>query len=104
MLFDFHQQQNAKKADSIHATYLISGTKRLVEDTNGANGRIDEDVNMRSSPFMSSMPEPDEKEEEEPVKESVILLVRQEELASRCCAQIHRARLTVCFQRPAQSS
>ncbi|XPS99647.1 hypothetical protein M3J09_008819 [Ascochyta lentis] len=80
MLFDFHQKQNAKKPNSIHATYLISGTKRIASESNGTNGRNGEDVSMRSSPFMSSMPEPEE-QEEEPVKKSTILLVREEELA-----------------------
>ncbi|KAL1652973.1 hypothetical protein SLS61_004594 [Didymella pomorum] len=81
MLFDFHQKQNAKKPNSIHATYLISGTKRSVDDTNGTNGRSGEDVSMRSSPFMSSMPEPEDAEpEEETVKETTLLLVREEEL------------------------
>ncbi|KAF3044052.1 hypothetical protein E8E12_008189 [Didymella heteroderae] len=78
MLFDFHQKQNAKKAKSIHATYLISGTKCSIDDTNDTNGQ---DISMRSPPFMSSMPEPeDTSPEEEPVKESVLLLVREEEL------------------------
>jgi hypothetical protein len=27
MLFDFHQKQNAKKPGSVHATYLITGTR-----------------------------------------------------------------------------
>ncbi|KAF1362764.1 hypothetical protein EJ07DRAFT_163360 [Lizonia empirigonia] len=80
MLFDFHQKQNAKKPHSIHATYLISGTKRVAGETNGANGRSEEDVSMRSSPFMSSMPQSEE-HEEEPIKKSTILLVREEELA-----------------------
>lgn len=81
MLFDFHQKQNARKPNSIHATYLISGAKRATDNTNVTNGQKGEDVSMRSSPFMSSMPEPEEKEEE-PVKRSAILLVREEELAS----------------------
>ncbi|KAJ8112999.1 hypothetical protein OPT61_g4768 [Boeremia exigua] len=81
MLFDFHQKQNARKANSIHATYLISGSRRSIEETNGANGRSDEDVNMRSSPFMSSMLEQEDRDKEEHVKKSVILLVREEELA-----------------------
>jgi DNA polymerase delta subunit 3 len=82
MLFDFHQKQNAKKPNSIHATYLVTGTKHTTEPTNGTNGRHGEDVDMRSSPFMSSMPEPEESEEsdEEPDKETTILLVREEEL------------------------
>ena len=84
MLFDFHQKQNAKKRNSIHATYLISGTKRSVDDTNGTNRRSGEDVSMRSSPFMSSMPEPEDAgPEEETVKETTLLLVREEELESK---------------------
>jgi hypothetical protein len=81
MLFEFHQKQNAKKPNSIHATYLVTGTKRTTEHTNGTNGRHGEDVDMRRSPFMSSMPEPEEPAEE-PVKETTILLVREEELQS----------------------
>ncbi|KAJ4990347.1 DNA polymerase subunit cdc27 [Stagonosporopsis vannaccii] len=81
MLFEFHEKHNAKKPNSIHATYLISGTKRTAEDTNGASGRSGEDIGMRSSPFMSSMPEQEAQEEDEPVKKSTILLVREEELA-----------------------
>lgn len=86
MLFDFHQKQNAKKPNSVHATYLITGRQRTVEDVNGTNGRDGGDVDMRSSPFMSSMPHPDEdndeEEAEEPIKEMTILLVREEELQS----------------------
>lgn len=83
MLFDFHQKQNAKKANAIHATYLISGTKRSVDDTNGKNGRSGEDLSMRSSPFMSSMPEREDVEPEETlVKKSTLLIVREEELES----------------------
>ncbi|KAF1928010.1 uncharacterized protein M421DRAFT_64338 [Didymella exigua CBS 183.55] len=82
MLFDFHQKQNAKKANSIHATYLISGTKRSLDDISGTNSRGDEVVSMRSSPFMSSMPEQEgAAPEEEPVKKSALLMVREEELA-----------------------
>jgi DNA polymerase delta subunit 3 len=83
MLFEFHQKQNAKKPKSIHATYLISGTKRVAGQTNGTKSGSGEDVSMRSSPFMSSMPEQEQQEEEEPVKRSAILLVREEELESR---------------------
>ncbi|KAF2855579.1 hypothetical protein T440DRAFT_158272 [Plenodomus tracheiphilus IPT5] len=79
MLFEFHQKQNAKKPGSIHATYLITGTKRNTEQTNGHGGRTDDDVNMRSSPFMSSMPEPKEPAAESTRKLSIVL-VREEEL------------------------
>ena len=81
MLFDFHQKQNAKKAASIHATYLIYGTKRSVIESNGTNGRVEEDASMRSSPFMSSMPEQELEQDEEPVKKSTMLVIREEELA-----------------------
>jgi DNA polymerase delta subunit 3 len=88
MLFDFHQTQNAKKPNSVHATYLITGRRRTPEDASGANatnGRDGGDVDMRRSPFMSSMPHTnedgeEEDEAEEPVKETTILLVREEEL------------------------
>jgi DNA polymerase delta subunit 3 len=91
MLFDFHQKQNAKKPSSVHATYLITGRRRTAEDansTNVINGRDGGDINMRSSPFMSSVPQTDDDEDEddveaeEPVKETTILLVREEELQS----------------------
>jgi hypothetical protein len=88
LLFDFHQKQNAKKANCVHATYLVTGKKRTDSDSgkgkgaDGVNGKNGEDVNMRNSPFMSSMPEPEEDDEsdEEPVKQTTILLVREEEL------------------------
>ncbi|KAF1846787.1 uncharacterized protein K460DRAFT_367533 [Cucurbitaria berberidis CBS 394.84] len=79
MLFDFQQKQNAKKPNSVHATYLISGTKRRTQHTNGVNDRDGMDTAMRSSPFMSSMPEAEERTEE-PVKTTTIALVREEEL------------------------
>ena len=59
MLYEFHRQQNAKKPDTIHATYLISGTKQKEEPvaTNDAAKKDGEDDYMQSSPFMaSSMP------------------------------------------------
>ncbi|CAO2654698.1 Nn.00g114310.m01.CDS01 [Neocucurbitaria sp. VM-36] len=79
MLFDFHQKQNAKKPKSVHATFLVSGTKQSTEGTNGINGQDSEDTTMRSSPFMSSMPELEEHTEER-VKKTTIVLVREEEL------------------------
>ncbi|KAJ4368105.1 hypothetical protein N0V83_006460 [Neocucurbitaria cava] len=79
MLFDFHQKQNAKKPNAVHATYLVSGTKKSAEGTNIANGRDGEDTAMRSSPFMSSMPETEEHIEEH-VKTTTIVLAREEEL------------------------
>lgn len=81
MLYEFYTKQNAKKPKSIHATYLLTGKKRFAERPNGANGRDGDDTVMRSSPFMSSMPEPEEPEEE-PVIKTTIVLCREEELES----------------------
>lgn len=83
MLFDFHQNQNAKKANAIHATYLISGTKRSIDDTTETNVQSGEDISMRSSPFMSSIPEREDVDsQEQSAKKSTLLIVREEELAS----------------------
>ncbi|CEI62899.1 hypothetical protein FVEN_g531 [Fusarium venenatum] len=61
MLYDFHKYQNAQKANSVHATYLVYGTKNLDNE--------DSDVEMSSS-----IPE----QEETPV--STLTLAREEEL------------------------
>ncbi|KAH8678667.1 DNA polymerase subunit Cdc27 [Tricladium varicosporioides] len=87
MLFEFHKQQNAKKPGTIHATYLVGGTKlREPANTNG-NGIVKkdgEDDYMQSSPFISSsMPQP----EEQGTGESGVLtitLVKEEELEKVC--------------------
>ncbi|EPE24354.1 hypothetical protein GLAREA_08206 [Glarea lozoyensis ATCC 20868] len=82
MLYEFHKQQNAKKPQSIHATYLLSGTKRKEEPTDGeAKKDNDGDNYMQSSPIMSSsmpMPEEDYSTVIPPVLS--ITLVREEDL------------------------
>ncbi|CAL3962730.1 unnamed protein product [Diplocarpon coronariae] len=81
MLFEFHRNQNAKKPGTIHATYLISGTKRKEDPfvTNGAPQKDGEDDYMQSSPFMSSsMPHPDSASGESGVLS--ITLVKEEQL------------------------
>jgi hypothetical protein len=83
MLYDFHNQQNAKKPGTIHATYLLSGTKRREAPviTNGGVKQDGEDLYMQSSPFMgSSMPQPEEDTGESSIL--TISLVREEELES----------------------
>jgi DNA polymerase delta subunit 3 len=83
MLYDFHNQQNAKKPGTIHATYLLSGTKRREAPvvTNGGVKQDGEDQYMQSSPFMSSsMPQPEEDTGESSVL--TISLVREEDLES----------------------
>lgn len=48
MLFDFHNSQNEKRAGTVHATYMIYGTKKAAH-TNGHTQHGD-DVEMTSSP------------------------------------------------------
>ncbi|KAF5872315.1 putative dna polymerase subunit cdc27 protein [Botrytis fragariae] len=58
MLFEFHRVQNAKKPGTIHATYLIGGTKRKEAHTEIEAQKDGEDDYMQSSPFVgSSMPQ-----------------------------------------------
>ncbi|KAF7860420.1 hypothetical protein EAF04_008546 [Stromatinia cepivora] len=60
MLFEFHRVQNAKKPGTIHATYLIAGTKRKEAHVAIEVGKDGEDYYMQSSPFVaSSMPQPE---------------------------------------------
>jgi len=84
MLYDFHKNQNAKKPGTIHATYLISGTKRIDETTPKPGGikKDGEDDYMASSSFMSSsMPQPEEGTGESSVLS--ITLVKEENLEGR---------------------
>jgi len=84
MLYDFHQKQNAKKPGTIHATYLLSGTKRPEDPVplNGDAKKDGEDDYMQSSPFMdSSMPQAEDGTGESSVLS--ITLVREEDLEGR---------------------
>jgi DNA polymerase delta subunit 3 len=99
MLFEFHMKQNAKKPNSVHATYLVTGIPRKSARPNGINGLTGEDTDMRSSPFISSMPEPDESGDSDytsesddettaapkGIKETQIILVREDELEGAFC-------------------
>lgn len=86
MLYDFHKKQNQKRPGAVHATYLISGTKRKEAPaaTIGGVKDVDGDDYMQSSPFMgSSMPQP---EEDQGTGESSVLsitLTREEDLDSK---------------------
>ena len=83
MLYEFHRKQNAKKPGSVHATYLITGTRRFEApvQTNGTHSQNNEDTVMQSSPFLpsSSVPKPDESMQESTDVRS-ILLVKEEDL------------------------
>lgn len=83
MLFEFHRKQNAKKAGSVHATYLITGTRTQPTQprSNGTDAQDGEDAVMQSSPPLpsSSAPQPTEDERAAtPVRS--ILLVKEEHL------------------------
>lgn len=73
MLFDFHSQQNALRPNSIHATYLIHGTKPTPEAQ--GNG----DVEMSGS-----MPDHDSSSEDAPA--TTITLAREESLKGNSAA------------------
>jgi DNA polymerase delta subunit 3 len=79
MLFDFHRTENGKKPNSVSATYLISGVQ-TPQRTAAANRNSNdgEDTVMRSSPYMSSMPQPDEKEPS--IGTTSFVLAREEDL------------------------
>jgi DNA polymerase delta subunit 3 len=82
MLYEFHRQQNGKKPGTVHATYLISGTKRVDEPESTPTIKKDgEDEYMQSSPFMnSSMPQVDDGTGASSIL--TITLTREEDLES----------------------
>ncbi|KAM0418574.1 hypothetical protein ACHAPT_012473 [Fusarium lateritium] len=67
MLYDFHKYQNALRANSVHATYLVYGTR------SSDNQESDGDVEMSSS-----MPENEPLSETVPI--TTLTLAREEEL------------------------
>ncbi|KAJ4351723.1 uncharacterized protein N0V89_007066 [Didymosphaeria variabile] len=79
MLYEFHTKQTLKTPRSVHATYLLTGKKRSSEHSNGVGPHDGDDTVMRSSPFMSSLPEPKNTPERLVTKTSIVL-VREEEL------------------------
>jgi DNA polymerase delta subunit 3 len=83
MLFEFHRQQNVKKPGSVHATYIVAGSKRnsVAATNNGSSTMKDgEDEYMQRSPFRSSPipPNQDVIVEDSPILS--ITLVREEDL------------------------
>ena len=92
MLYDFHQKQNAKKPDSIHATYLLTGKKRPKPSqyTNGTLPQDGANSFMQSAPFTSSIPEPEEATEEV-IPVTSIILVKEEDLEGKLVQDKSRA-------------
>ena len=83
MLFEFHQKQNAKKPGSVHATYLITGTRLppRSQQSNNVESQDSEDAVMQSSPPIpnSSAPQATEDDAEHtPIRS--ILIVKEEHL------------------------
>ena len=81
MLYDFHRQQNSKKPGTIHATYLLSGTKKPeeLEPVDGEIKKDGEDDYMQSSPFIESSIPPTE-DHSEATSVFSITLAREEDL------------------------
>lgn len=82
MLFDFHQKQNVRKAGSVHATYLIAGTRHPQQPSqmNGVRSQ-DEDSLMHSDMFLSSSaPDPSGESLEGSILVKTILLAKEEDL------------------------
>ncbi|KAJ5218883.1 uncharacterized protein N7498_000982 [Penicillium cinerascens] len=80
LLFEFHSKENAKKPQSVHATYVISGIQKPPEPpaTNG-HAKDDEDEVMQSSPYLpSSMPNQDAPSDS--LRIASIILAREEDL------------------------
>lgn len=81
MLYDFHRKQNSKKPGSVHATYLISGSKRPATVTKSQANHAGGNSTVPSSPPLpsSSFHKPEEQEREvAPVH--TITIVREEHL------------------------
>ncbi|KAK3678199.1 hypothetical protein LTR78_002295 [Recurvomyces mirabilis] len=83
MLYDFHHKQNAKKPGSVHATYLITGTKiKEAPLANGGHSQHDgEDTVMQSSPPLPSSSAPQtEEQHHEPIEVRTVMLAKEEHL------------------------
>jgi DNA polymerase delta subunit 3 len=81
MLYDFHASQNSKRPNSVHATYLVTGTMKVEAPLALPNGKDGGDVVMASSPFPSSWRD-DSNEEQTTSKIPIktVTLVREGEL------------------------
>ncbi|KAJ5497335.1 hypothetical protein N7463_009322 [Penicillium fimorum] len=79
ILFEFHRNENAKKPQTVHATYVISGIQKA-PDQAPTNGHADNgDDMMESSPYLpSSMPNQDT--DSDSIRTTSIVLAREEDL------------------------
>lgn len=84
MVYEFHAQQATSKKGSVHATYLVGGTRKQSAPTgrNGIHTNDAGDDGVQSSPFMSSAVS----HKAAPVRSvpmRSIILVGEEDLGSR---------------------
>lgn len=91
MLYEFHQWQNEKKSESVHATYLVYGVKKTQE----TNGHVQEDGDVEMS---SSMPEVEPFSEQVPI--STLTLAREEHLKGWPQATLFEGAMPVTNRRP----
>jgi DNA polymerase delta subunit 3 len=97
ILYEFHALENGKKPNSVHATYLLAGTKKIDEPPVATNGHVNgtdaDDEPMPSSPppFTSSMLQSSQQDvdSEQPQHEMIpvktVTLVREESLEGVHC-------------------
>ncbi|CAP96799.1 hypothetical protein E8E15_008372 [Penicillium rubens] len=79
ILFEFHRNENAKKPQTVHATYVISGIQKAPEPAPTNGHADDEDEMMQSSPYLpSSMPNQDVTSDS--IRTASIVLAREEDL------------------------
>ncbi|KAJ5770284.1 uncharacterized protein N7511_002335 [Penicillium nucicola] len=79
ILYDFHRSENAKKPQTVHATYVISGIQKAPEPASRNGHANDEDEMMQSSPYLpSSMPNQDASSDTAHI--ASIILAREEDL------------------------
>ena len=75
MLYEFHKTENRRKPKSVAATYLVDGALKLeTEQSSSQVKRTNGDSHMQSSPFMSSAPQPDDKDSIIPVRQISLVL------------------------------
>ena len=97
ILYEFHAHENGKKPNSVHATYLLAGTKKIREYAAATNGNVggadvdDEPIPSSPPPFTSSMLQSsqqegdDQQSQNEIVPVKTITLVREESLEGGWC-------------------
>lgn len=84
MLYEFHKWQNDKKPGSLHATYLVYGTMKKVDQ------RQDEDVEMSGT----QTSEDDHAPFSDEVATQTLSLVKEEQLQGKQSYKLFRTPIT----------